>query len=201
MEASVEAAEAARVETAGVEPPIHVTRQEVPLAESPASHTYVESSQIDTLGGEASAPSVVETPAFDVAGFIASLPTEQQDLHRRANRVAKVTMQDIKLLKPGDVQNGRGTKRHSVEVSVCAVNSTKPVGSMIAAFAPFWITRWTTSTIGWWRSSRTAAATRLANIPIPHPFCGGNFIMSEIADPAPLAKPEARGCFAPFSAA
>jgi hypothetical protein len=48
-----------------------------------------------------------EAPLFDVAGFIASLPVDQQDLHRRANRVAKVTMQDIKLLKPGDVQNGR----------------------------------------------------------------------------------------------
>jgi hypothetical protein len=30
-----------------------------------------------------------------------------QDLHRRANRVAKVAMQDIKLLRPKDVRLGR----------------------------------------------------------------------------------------------
>ncbi len=37
---------------------------------------------------------------------LASLPPEVQDLHRRANRVAKVAMQDIKLLRPGDVRLG-----------------------------------------------------------------------------------------------
>jgi hypothetical protein len=39
-----------------------------------------------------------------------SLPAEQQELHRRANRAAKVSMQDIKLLKPKDVQLGRENK-------------------------------------------------------------------------------------------
>jgi hypothetical protein len=43
------------------------------------------------------------TPAFDVT----SLPSDMQDLHRRANRVAKVAMQDIKLLRPKDVRLGR----------------------------------------------------------------------------------------------
>jgi hypothetical protein len=47
-----------------------------------------------------------ETPTFDLA----SLPGEQQDLHRRANRVAKVAMQDIKLLRPQDVRQGRENK-------------------------------------------------------------------------------------------
>ena len=46
---------------------------------------------------------VAETPAFDVL----SLPTDLQELHRRANRVAKVAMQDIKLLRPKDVRLGR----------------------------------------------------------------------------------------------
>ena len=41
-----------------------------------------------------------EAQAFDLA----SLPPEVQDLHRRANRVAKVAMQDIKLLRPKDVK-------------------------------------------------------------------------------------------------
>ncbi|MFY9752170.1 MAG: hypothetical protein WAJ92_06000 [Candidatus Acidiferrales bacterium] len=42
----------------------------------------------------------VEAPAFDIA----SLSSDLQDLHRRANRVAKVAMQDIKLLRPKDVR-------------------------------------------------------------------------------------------------
>jgi hypothetical protein len=43
-----------------------------------------------------------ETVAFDVS----NLTREQQELHRRANRVAKVAMQDIKLLRPKDVRLG-----------------------------------------------------------------------------------------------
>ncbi|HKV04605.1 MAG TPA: hypothetical protein VJO53_05805 [Candidatus Acidoferrales bacterium] len=50
--------------------------------------------------------SEAETPAFDVA----SLSSELKDLHRRANRVAKVAMQDIKLLRPKDVRLGREHK-------------------------------------------------------------------------------------------
>jgi hypothetical protein len=42
-------------------------------------------------------------PAFDLA----SLPLDEQELHRRAYRVAKVSMQDIKLLRPDDVRAGR----------------------------------------------------------------------------------------------
>jgi len=49
---------------------------------------------------------ILETPAFDIG----SLPPEIQDLHRRANRAAKVTMQDIKLLRPQDVVLGREQK-------------------------------------------------------------------------------------------
>ncbi|HLV96059.1 MAG TPA: hypothetical protein VKS44_12775 [Candidatus Acidoferrales bacterium] len=48
------------------------------------------------------AVAIQETGAFDLA----SLPPEVQDLHRRANRVAKVAMQDIKLLRPKDVRLG-----------------------------------------------------------------------------------------------
>jgi hypothetical protein len=36
-----------------------------------------------------------------------SLPQEQQEMHRRANRVAKVSMQDIQMLKPEQVKIGR----------------------------------------------------------------------------------------------
>jgi hypothetical protein len=53
----------------------------------------------------ASAPPAPEA-VFDVA----SLSPELQELHRRANRVAKVAMQDIKLLRPNDVRSGRENK-------------------------------------------------------------------------------------------
>jgi hypothetical protein len=46
---------------------------------------------------------VLERSVFDLL----SLPPEQQELHRRANRVAKVSMQDIKMLRPGDVRAGK----------------------------------------------------------------------------------------------
>ena len=74
--------------SAPVEIPIHAA-----MAEPPAA---VES--------EPESP--VEAPVFDIA----SLPSDQQDLHRRANRVAKVAMQDIKLLRPKDVRLGREHK-------------------------------------------------------------------------------------------
>jgi hypothetical protein len=51
----------------------------------------------------AAASPVIERPVFDVA----ALPTDQQELHRRANRVAKVSMQDIKMLRPADVVAGK----------------------------------------------------------------------------------------------
>ena len=39
-----------------------------------------------------------------------SLPPEEQELHRRAFRIAKVSMQDIKMLRPEDVRLGRENK-------------------------------------------------------------------------------------------
>ena len=49
-------------------------------------------------------PSAAEP--FDVS----RLPPEQQELHRRANRVAKVSMQDIRMLRPNDVKTGKENK-------------------------------------------------------------------------------------------
>jgi hypothetical protein len=72
--------------TAPVKIPMHAAAIEPPAAEEPEA--------------------AVEAPAFDIA----SLPSEQQELHRRANRVAKVAMQDIKLLRPKDVRLGREHK-------------------------------------------------------------------------------------------
>jgi hypothetical protein len=41
---------------------------------------------------------------------INQLTPEEQELHRRANRVAKVSMQDIKMLRPEQVRLGREHK-------------------------------------------------------------------------------------------
>lgn len=54
----------------------------------------------------AAAKMPAEAPAFDVT----TLSSELQELHRRANRAAKVSMQDIKLLRPKDVRLGRENK-------------------------------------------------------------------------------------------
>jgi hypothetical protein len=57
------------------------------------------------------APPEPESPAETEQAFdVASLSKELQELHRRANRVAKVAMQDIKLLRPKDVRLGREHK-------------------------------------------------------------------------------------------
>ena len=51
---------------------------------------------------------VLGTEAEDLATFdVTRLSPEEQELHRRANRVAKVAMQDIQLLKPDEVRHGR----------------------------------------------------------------------------------------------
>jgi uncharacterized damage-inducible protein DinB len=49
---------------------------------------------------------VESAPAFNLD----MLPPEEQELHRRAFRVAKVSMQDIKMLRPEDVRMGRENK-------------------------------------------------------------------------------------------
>ena len=48
--------------------------------------------------------------AFDGEFDVNRLSPEEQELHRRANRVAKVSMQDIKMLRPEQVRLGREKK-------------------------------------------------------------------------------------------
>jgi len=94
----------------------------------------LEVSPLETGGGEAisDAPSpysseapagIINAPSAAVPGAtesesgapvesgvifdLNSLPQEQQEMHRRANRVAKVSMQDIQMLKPDQVKLGR----------------------------------------------------------------------------------------------
>lgn len=61
-------------------------------------------------GGRPAANPIEELPAAAASFDISTLQPEEQDLHRRANRVAKVSMQDIKMLRPNEVRLGREHK-------------------------------------------------------------------------------------------
>jgi len=58
----------------------------------------------------APAPAGVSEPEFEGDFDVNRLSPEEQELHRRANRVAKVSMQDIKMLRPEQVRLGRQNK-------------------------------------------------------------------------------------------
>ncbi len=66
----------------------------------------------ESAGGFAEAGALeLDTVADQMAAFdLLSLPAEEQELHRRANRVAKVSMQDIQMLRPEQVNLGRERK-------------------------------------------------------------------------------------------
>jgi hypothetical protein len=73
----------------------------------PEAHSELpvaESHGIETPPPAAGEPE--DASAFNVS----RLSTEEQELHRRANRVAKVSMQDIKMLRPEQVRLGREHK-------------------------------------------------------------------------------------------
>jgi hypothetical protein len=53
---------------------------------------------------------VVAEPDYEDEFDVNRLSPEEQELHRRANRVAKVSMQDIKMLRPEQVRLGRENK-------------------------------------------------------------------------------------------
>ncbi|MGH9758500.1 MAG: hypothetical protein ACRD4M_12250 [Candidatus Acidiferrales bacterium] len=80
--------------------------------QEPASEWASESDSPAAVENIARPEPVAETAAEEtveaqsVAFDVANLSEELQDLHRRANRVAKVAMQDIKLLRPKDVRVG-----------------------------------------------------------------------------------------------
>jgi len=87
----------------------------IPHALSPAPAVPVEPSGQDfapTLQPnipvelEPAEVAIAATAEFDVN----QLTPEEQELHRRANRVAKVSMQDIKMLRPEQVRLGRQHK-------------------------------------------------------------------------------------------
>jgi hypothetical protein len=73
--------------------------EDVPL-EEPAGTSITTEIPLEPVAAQP------EAVAFDVA----SLSSDMKELHRRANRAAKVSMQDIKLLRPKEVKLGREHK-------------------------------------------------------------------------------------------
>jgi hypothetical protein len=109
------AAESAR-ETEEVEEPAASATAPAAVQASPeAELEWVEEPEevLNAVPEVASAPPAAPPPEAEVAEEVfelANLPREEQELHRRANRVAKVAMQDIKLLQPKEVRLGREHK-------------------------------------------------------------------------------------------
>jgi hypothetical protein len=90
---------------APVAPPVieqhHATAPTPQVHEEPA---MVEAQEVESVPVAAGEPEGAS--AFDVN----RLSADEQELHRRANRVAKVSMQDIKMLRPEQVRLGRQHK-------------------------------------------------------------------------------------------
>ena len=59
---------------------------------------------------EEEVPGIPVAPPEEEEFDVNRLSPEEQELHRRANRVAKVSMQDIKMLRPEQVRLGRENK-------------------------------------------------------------------------------------------
>jgi hypothetical protein len=82
-----------------IPPQCAVEEQGEPVLEPPAS---------EVLEVEPPPAAHGETDAAEFS--VSHLSAEEQELHRRANRVAKVSMQDIKMLHPEQVRLGREHK-------------------------------------------------------------------------------------------
>jgi hypothetical protein len=126
------------ISTAGAEPAPEPVRPQpsvpTPMAQAPAHATvpaavhappvaaHIEPAPIEPeplieLEGAPEAIELIESAApvsaeaeFEGDFDVNQLTPEEQELHRRANRVAKVSMQDIKMLRPEQVRLGREKK-------------------------------------------------------------------------------------------
>jgi hypothetical protein len=115
---AIEAQIATLVSTAAVPAPAEPKRPQpsvpVPRASSPPARAEIPG-PVETeleLHSEPAVPITVPPraeaePEFEGEFDVNRLSAEEQELHRRANRVAKVSMQDIKMLRPDQVRLGR----------------------------------------------------------------------------------------------
>jgi hypothetical protein len=74
-----------------------------PAATPPAARQEIPTPEPAPVELEPAEPVIEASDEFDIN----RLTPEEQELHRRANRVAKVSMQDIKMLRPEQVRLGR----------------------------------------------------------------------------------------------
>jgi hypothetical protein len=100
-------APAAAPEPVRPSPAVPTPMAAAPPPPAPVSHVPMVSAHIE--------PEPIPVPIEEAADLSADfdvnhLSTEEQELHRRANRVAKVSMQDIKMLRPEQVRLGRENK-------------------------------------------------------------------------------------------
>jgi len=95
-----------------VAPPIaHRPAAPPPPPPMPAFEPEPEPIPTPTFEDDAPLPSAgVAEPDYAEEFDVNRLSPEEQELHRRANRVAKVSMQDIKMLRPEQVRLGRENK-------------------------------------------------------------------------------------------
>ena len=96
---------------AAVQPPPRVEPTVAPLAPpepEPMIELEAEPEAIELI--ETAAPEIASEHGFEDEFDVNQLSPEEQELHRRANRVAKVSMQDIKMLRPEQVRLGREKK-------------------------------------------------------------------------------------------
>jgi hypothetical protein len=96
-------------------PPVELSPFEMPQSIDPPAGEPVpvfvhEASTQTEPAISAEHPVEMASPEPNAVFTLASLPADEQELHRRAYRVAKVSMQDIKLLRPEDVRAGRENK-------------------------------------------------------------------------------------------
>ena len=86
--------------------PVAPAQQQRPVPPPPPPVPVVQAH----LEPEPMPPAVEETGSLSAEFDVNQLSPEEQELHRRANRVAKVSMQDIKMLRPEQVRLGRQNK-------------------------------------------------------------------------------------------
>jgi hypothetical protein len=111
--------ESAREAVEAEDPPAPAAVQ--PPAEAELEWVEEPEEVLNAAPDVASVPSAAPPPEAEVPDEtfeLANLPREEQELHRRANRVAKVAMQDIKLLQPKEVRLGREHKDICVRLRV-----------------------------------------------------------------------------------
>src|SRR5208282_5206398 len=93
---------------ARVDPPSAKAIAQPHIEPEPLIELEAEPEAIDLI--EPQAPPVSTEAEFESDFDVNQLTPEEQELHRRANRVAKVSMQDIKMLRPEQVRLGREKK-------------------------------------------------------------------------------------------